>query len=225
MKPIVKVGLDFAAPIPLHTDRSSGIFEGFEVDLMNELARQLQFTLEYKVSYWKDIIDDLIHRKIDVICSAATVTDERMKTVAFSRPYLRFHLCLVSHKDHPLSVTDLPDKKVGVRRSTEAEEYLKSRFPGKELYVFDTNDEQYEKLTTKEIDALIDDAPIAYGFSQSNPSIHMAELIESTPSHYAIVLNKENSALQNQLNAAIDTLERNGFLAERRAFWFKDTKL
>ncbi len=38
MKTKLLVGLDFAAPIPLHTDYSSGKFEGFEVDLMKKIS-------------------------------------------------------------------------------------------------------------------------------------------------------------------------------------------
>lgn len=111
MKTELKVGLDFAAPVPLHTDLSSERFEGFEVDLMNEIATELNVTLVHKVAYWKDIIAGLMKQKIDVICSAATVTEERKKDVAFSRPYLNFHLALVCNKDTIISLNDLQDKK------------------------------------------------------------------------------------------------------------------
>jgi ABC-type amino acid transport substrate-binding protein len=77
MKEKLKVGLDFAAPIPLHTDISKGHFEGFEVDLMSKIANELKFELEHSISYWKDILENLKNRKVDVICSAATKTIER----------------------------------------------------------------------------------------------------------------------------------------------------
>ncbi|GAB2793843.1 basic amino acid ABC transporter substrate-binding protein [Rhabdobacter roseus] len=225
MENVLKVGLDFAAPIPLHTDISSKKFEGFEVDLMNEIAKELSVALEHKVAYWEDIIADIIHQKIDIICSAATVTEKRKEIVAFSNPYLNFHLALVCNKDNIVALKDLKDKNIGVRISSEAEEYLKKNFPEKELFLFDTNDEQYGRLTEKEIDALIDDTPIAYGFVENNSAIVMAEIIKSTPSQYAIIINKENIDLLNQINSALDKFEKNGYLQDRRDFWFKDTQL
>jgi ABC-type amino acid transport substrate-binding protein len=221
----LKAGLDFAAPIPLHTDLSSEKFEGFEVDLMKEIEKALNLTIEYKVAYWKDIISELMNGEIDIICSAATVTEERKKHVAFSRPYLHFHLALVCNKSNILSTDELKDKKIGVRVSTEAEDYLKNAFPGKELYLFDTNDEQYEKLSSREIDALVDDSPIAYGFTSNNPSIMIAETIDGTLSSYAMIIQKENVELQNRISTVISKLEQSGFLEDRKQFWFKDAKL
>lgn len=221
----LKVGLDFAAPIPLHTDLHSEKFEGFEVDLMTEIAKELKLTLTYKVSYWKDIIADLVAGKIDVICSAATVTEERKEYVAFSRTYLRFHLALVSNKGNRLSLTELKDKRIGVRKSTEAEDYLKHKFPGKQLFFYDTNDEQYEKLSTKDIDAVVDDGPIAYGFTSKSSVLAISEIIDGTSSEYAIIINKENIDLQKKINTVIDKLEENGFLKATRIRWFEDAPL
>lgn len=134
----LRVGLDYAAPIPLHTDISSDKFEGFEVDLVNQIAKELGLKLQHSVALWKEIINDLINGEIDAICSAATVTDERKKTVTFSTPYLNFHLCVVCHTDEILKSKELADKIVGVRASTEAEEYLKNNYPGKKLRIFDS---------------------------------------------------------------------------------------
>ena len=77
--------MDFAAPIPLHTDFSSGTFEGFEVDLMKLISDRLGLKLTYEVSLWKDILQNLQEGTIDVICSAVTVTPERKHFLDFSR--------------------------------------------------------------------------------------------------------------------------------------------
>lgn len=224
-KNILKVGLDFAAPVPLHTDLSSEKFEGFEVDLMNEIAKELKLTLKYSVSYWKNIINDITHGKIEVICSAATITAERKKTLAFSKPYLNFHLCLVCHKNFIFPLKELANKKVGVRVRTEAEDYLKANYPKNNLTFFETNEEQYKSLAKNEIDAVIDDSPIAFGFTTQNSEIMIAELIAGTPSQYAIIINKENVDLKNKIDNVIDKLEENGFLNENRIKWFNETYL
>lgn len=221
----LKVGLDFAAPIPLHTDLSKGKFEGFEVDLMNGIAAGLNLQLQHSISYWKDILNDLQNKKIDVICSAATKTSEREKDFLFSNSYLDFHLCLVCHKDHILSIDNLENKRVGVRKSTEAEEYLKKKYPGKSFEYFDSNEEIYGQLGKKEIDALVDDSPIAFGFKESVPGITIAGLLPGTSSRYAVMLHKDNIGLKKNIDRVIGELEQNGFLEEARRKWFRGEKL
>jgi ABC-type amino acid transport substrate-binding protein len=147
MKKKLNVGLDFAAPIPLHTDYSSDKFEGFEVDLMEKISQDLNLKLKYTVSYWKDIFSQLQNGKIDVICSAVTVTPDREKYLDFSNPYLNFRLCVVCIRNNLIPTNTLENKKIGVRTKTEAEEYLKSNFTKVQLVTADTNDELYDMLS------------------------------------------------------------------------------
>lgn len=221
----LRVGLDFAAPVPLHTDLSKGRFEGFEVDLMNKIAAKLDLELQHSIAYWKHILNDLQNKEIDVICSAATKTVEREKEFLFSKPYLDFHLCLVCHQDNVLHPGNLESKRVGVRISTEAEQYLEKEYPGKRLEYFDSNEEIYSQLAKKEIDALVDDSPIAFGFKESIPEILIADLLPDTFSQYAIMLNKDSADLKKRIDEAIDKLENNGFLRENRQKWFKGEKI
>lgn len=216
----LKVGLDFAAPIPLHTDMGKGDFEGFEVDIMNEIATALNLKLEHSVSYWKDILNDLQNKKIDLICSAATKTSEREQDFLFSKPYLNFHLCLVCNKENVLHIDELRDKSVGVRISTEAETYLKDKYPDKEFEYFDSNEDIYNALEEKKIDALVDDSPISFGFTDGNTQLTIVELLPGTISQYAIMLNKDNMDLKNKIDKIIDKFEANGFMEEKRKKWF-----
>lgn len=221
----LRVGLDFAAPVPLHTDPSKGIFEGFEVDLMSRIADGLGLELQHSISYWKDILDDLQNKKIDLICSAATKTAGREKEFLFSQSYLDFHLCLVCRNNNLLHISNLENKKVGVRTSTEAEKYLKEKYPGKSFEYFDTNEDIYDQLATAKIDALVDDSPIAFGFKERFPVLEIAELLPDTLSQYAIMMNKESTDLKARIDGVISHLRNNGFLTEARQKWFKGKKL
>jgi ABC-type amino acid transport substrate-binding protein len=185
----------------------------------------LNLKLEHKVYYWKDIIQALQRDRIDAICSAATVTADREKALSLSRPYLDFHLCVVVHKDRKFFLNDLIDKKIGVRTATEAESYLKNKFPDAQMRFSDTNDELYEALSNKKIDALIDDSPIAYGFSRQNDQIVVAELIVEIPSKYAILIRKDNLALKSKIDIGIEKLHMNGFLTANRIKWFDEATL
>lgn len=225
MKKELRVGLDFAAPIPLHTDYSSEKFEGFEVDLMQKISEELNLELKYIVSYWKDIFNQLQNGKIDAVCSAATVTPERKKYVDFSNPYLNFRLCVVCNRNHLIFANKLENKKIGVRIKTEAEEYLKNNFTKIQLITADTNNELYDKLSQGHLDAVVDDSPIAGGFTIQNPQLAVCHFLPDSSSQYAIALRKGNVELKKSLNKVIDTLQENGFLSDNKNKWFTGIEL
>ena len=221
-KKTLRIGLDFSAPIPLHTDYNSNDFEGFEVDLINEIANELQLKLEYSVSYWKDIIKALQDSQIDVICSAGTISTERMKELNFSKPYLDFHLCAVYNKATLFPLNEFANKKVGVRIETEAEKYLQQYYPETELETFDTNDAIYECLKQMKIDVLVDDSPIAFGLLKQFPELIISDYLPNSASQYAIILKKENLDLKKKIDTVIEKLQRNGFLENNRQKWFDE---
>ena len=74
------VGLDDAPPIPMQIGTpEEGNFRGYEVDLLEEVARRLGVRLRYRRAYWSVIVDELEAGDIDIICSAATITEERRR--------------------------------------------------------------------------------------------------------------------------------------------------
>jgi len=153
------------------------------------------------------------------------VTPEREKTLLFSKPYLNFHICWVTRKDEDLSSKSLADKRIGVRVSTEAEDYLKSNFKHHSLKLFDSNEEMYQDLINKEIDTLVDDSPIAYGFTKRIKDIVINSVIPDTASQYAIIINEGNTGLKIKIDGIIDNLVDCGFLKTKRDDWFGEAKL
>lgn len=218
----LKVGVDFAAPIPLHTDYSSNIFEGFEVDLMKKISEELDLKLTYEVSLWKDILRKVQEGNLDAICSAATVTPERKLYLDFSEPYLSFRLCAVTNKENEISSLEhLKTKTIGVRKATEAEEFIKSYLKESKVILSDTNDELYQMLNNEKIDSLIDDSPIAGGFLRLNNNLKVAFFLPDTKSEYAIAIKKGNEDLKNLLDKILSELKINGFWLSLYDKWFK----
>jgi ABC-type amino acid transport substrate-binding protein len=222
MQQEIKVGLDFAAPIPLHTDFSSETFEGFEVDLMKYISEELGLKLAYEVCLWKDILERLKKEKIDVICSAVTVTPGRKIALDFTQPYLLFRLCAVTNNANTVSsINQLDGKDIGVRKATEAEAIIKDRLPGSKLVVSNTNEELYQLLMVKKIDALIDDSPIAGAFVKLNKQLKVAFFLPGTDSEYAIAVRKGNTPLQDSINVILAGMAKNGIWQKLHDKWFE----
>ena len=222
-KKVLKVGLDSAAPFPMHSDYNSENFEGFEVDLLKAITDHLGLEIEYEVSLWSTILEQLFKGELDLICSAVTVTPSRRHILEFTNPYLHFRLCaVVNQEDNLKGINDFKNKTIGIRESTEAERYVNTNFPGNNMVHAETNKDLYRKLQTGKIDLLIDDSPIAGGFLQKNKKLKVGMYLPGTDSQYAIAMKKGDIQLKEQFNEVLSLLKENGVYQTIYKKWFND---
>jgi polar amino acid transport system substrate-binding protein len=80
MANILSIGVDASAPLPLHSDPRLPAFEGFEVDLMKSVANRLGVQVSYKNALWSELLDYLVEARVDMICTASTITKERKES-------------------------------------------------------------------------------------------------------------------------------------------------
>lgn len=222
-KKVLKVGLDSAAPFPMHSDYNSEKFEGFEVDLLKAITGHLDLEIEYEVSLWQNILEKLFKGELDLICSAVTVTPSRRHILEFTNPYLHFRLCaVVNQEDNLRGIHDLRNKTIGIREATEAEKYVHVNFPNNNMVHAETNKELYRKLMSGKIDLLIDDSPIAGGFLQKNKKLKVGMYLPETDSQYAIAMRKGDVQLKDQFNEVLSLLKENGVYQTIYKKWFTD---
>eukprot|EP01132_Coremiostelium_polycephalum_P020104 gene20104-23898_t len=192
MKDTLKIGLDSVAPVPMHTDYHSAVFEGFEVDLMQEIASHLDL-------------------KIDMICSAVTMTPSRQRILEFSAPYLQFRLCAVVNQGTSLNnLNSFEHKTIGVRIATEAEKYIMGKFSGHQVIHEEKNEALYTLLLEKKLDVVIDDSPIAGGFLLKYKTLQIGMFLPDTHSHYAIAMKKGDVELKKKIDKVLKRLKENG---------------
>jgi len=91
------------------TDTDSGLgYEGFCIDLLNELRKKLQFEYELELrenfgdkqpdGTWNGIIGELTRKKASLAVSTLTISPEREKAVDFTQPYYSLGFRIVMKK-------------------------------------------------------------------------------------------------------------------------------
>lgn len=76
-----------AEPYPPYTEKqANGEWKGFEVDLIHKLCSEMKAQCEIKEVAWDGIIPSLLAKKIDVIFSSMSVTEERENRSPSARP-------------------------------------------------------------------------------------------------------------------------------------------
>jgi ABC-type amino acid transport substrate-binding protein len=218
---VLRVGIDDAPPVPMQMGSpESGDFKGYEVSLLEMLKERLGCGLQYRRALWSVIVRELIAGEIDIVCSAATVTKEREREVSFCRPHLRLALAAVVRKDMQKTIEWECDR-FGIRAGTTAEDYLLAKTGGRAAAMrSESNDELYAALEAGEIDAVVDDSPIALHFVGARPALQYAGWLEGTESAYAIMLRTENNELRERIDGVLQGMETDGTLTDLRMKWF-----
>ena len=98
----IRIATEGAYP-PWNYIDDSGKLVGFEVDLANALCTRMQANCEIVTHKWRGIIKGLNGGQYDAIMAAMSITQERKKSVTFSRNYAGTPNVFVVRKDHPLA--------------------------------------------------------------------------------------------------------------------------
>ena len=219
---VLSIGVDESPPPPFHMgDPASQTFEGFEVDLTNRIAAKLGLKPLYRSELWSKIFSDLREGRLDMICTAATVTEQRKQVIDFSTPYFDTSVAIaVRRADQARSVEDLRDRVIGVRIATTAEDVARQRIEAREFRTFDLNVDAYHALAEGALDAVIDDYHIARSFQFTIPEIKVAAEIPDTKCQYAMMFAKGNDELRIAVNAALNEMRRDGTYDTSYRKWF-----
>ena len=218
-KRTIRVGIDDAPPAPMQLGNpDNGDFRGYEVDLLEEIARRAGFELSFRRALWSEIVRELVAGDIDLVCSAATVTKEREREADFCSPHLNFALAVVK-REGIIGDTSIKDLLIGVRYGTTAEHYAKHHEAPEPSQISESNEKLYASLAG-ELDAVIDDSRIASYFSQSVTGLQFADVLKGTEGAYAIMVRQGNHTLRAKINGALGDMEKDGTQQRLRFKWF-----
>ncbi len=113
---------------------------------------------------------------------------------------------------------------MAVRIATSAEEFIRKNVKAKEIYTFHMNTDTYESLrirkVLREVDAVVDDSPIAQWFVSSTPGLRLATTIAGTDSQYAIMFRKGNDELREAVNKTLKQIKADGSYDKFYQKWF-----
>jgi arginine/lysine/histidine transporter system substrate-binding protein len=194
---------------------------GFDIDLIQEVAKRIGKTVELHDMPFDALIHSLQIGAIQVIAAGITPTAERAQRVLFTKPYLANDLLLiVSRAQEPLtSVDQLRGKKVAVNEGFTADYYM-SKIEGPELVRFAALLESFMALESGQVDALV------AAQTSVNPLIQhyganafAVNPIPDTSDTYALAISKKNAELLEPIQKALDALEQEGVIAQLKEKW------
>ncbi|MEH2378399.1 MAG: ABC transporter permease subunit [Nostoc sp.] len=207
---------------PFEFQGKGGELQGFSIDLMNAIAVAANFKVDFQSLPFDGIIPALQAKTVDAAISSITITQERAKTIAFSRPYFKAGLAIAIRADNQ-NITgfgSLKNKKVAVQIGTTGAAKAKS-IPGVQIRSFDSAPLALQELSNGNVDAVINDAPVTlYAINTGN--LQGIKIVEQllTEEFYGIATAK-NSPNLALINNGLDRVLKNGTYAQIYQKWFK----
>ncbi len=216
----IVVGTNAEYP-PFESVDDAGNIVGFDIDLMNAIAKNAGFEVEFVNTRWDGIFVALASGEFDAVISAATITDERKQTVDFSAPYFNAGQALVVKKGSDIqSVDDLSGKRVGVQLGTTGDIWA-SENTDAEVVRYDEITLAFQALAQGDIDAIINDAPTSASIIRANPEMGVTLVGEPfTEEFYGIAVNKDRPEVLAAINSGLATVRATGEYDEIYNKWF-----
>lgn len=140
----------------------NGLLQGFDVDLGNTVGRELGVRVRWLPMEWAGVMGALETGKADLVLAGVTITPERKKAYAFTRPYFPSGQTLARRRgdESVQSVRDLLGKIAAVQQETTGQYGIeKAGVPRERIHRFDQLQDALMDVRNGRADAAVGDEP------------------------------------------------------------------
>ncbi|WP_020613429.1 transporter substrate-binding domain-containing protein [Sediminispirochaeta bajacaliforniensis] len=222
---VLKVGMSTFVPWAMND--KNGQLIGFEIDVAKRLAQDLGVDVEFVPTKWSGIIPALLTGKFDVIIGGMGIRPERSLKVNFTIPYDYSGMAIVANKKTApgygsLEEFDNPDVTVVARIGTTAADAAKKYMPNANIKLFDDEAQALQELKTGRAHAMVASAPLPAFQAIENPdTLYLPIPGTFTREPIGFAIRKGEADALNVFNSWIRVVDSEGWLAERKAYWFE----
>lgn len=220
----LRVGTD-AKYTPFEFLQEDGSFAGFDVDLIHAIGQQAGFDVEFVNMPIEQLIPAVQSSQVDLAISDILITDERLKVVDFSTPYITSGLTVLILEEnvekYP-TVNSLKGEPICAQVNTTGADTAEEMSPGKVL-IFETGEDALKELKANKCVGMINDRPInLYFLHKTKEATGVVEIKNIlNQENVGIVVRKGNNKLKERINIAIQKLRIFGTYDQIYDKWFK----
>jgi polar amino acid transport system substrate-binding protein len=212
------VGSDI--PYPPFEQGNPGNYTGYDIELMEEIAKRIGRTAEFQDTSFDTIFRDLAQGRFEAVASATTITDEREETVDFTNPYYFSEQAILVKEGSDIdSVEKLSGTTVGVQQGTTGEEFVEEKVDEGELRSFPQGPDAVNALKSGVLEAVVIDIPVAENAVEAG-GIEISAAIP-TEEDYGFVVAQDDDELLEEMNEALEEMKDDETFTTIYERWFK----
>ncbi|NEJ70086.1 transporter substrate-binding domain-containing protein [Rhizobium phaseoli] len=230
----VVVVTENAYPPLQFVDPKSGKPIGWEYDAMNEIAKRLNFKVEYQNTSWDAMIQAVSDGQYNIGMTGITIKEDRKQKVDFSEPYMRSQQFMLVRGDEKRftdgkSFAAFKDGLVGAQPGTTpfytaVYEVLDGNEQNPRIKLFETFGATVQALKAGDVDVVLTDGTAGKGYVDASGGALKLIGEPLGTEDFGFIFPK-GSDLVAPVNAAIAALKADGTLDALNKKWFLDYKM
>jgi polar amino acid transport system substrate-binding protein len=208
---------------PFAFAKEGGGLQGFDVDLLDQMAKGLKLKLAITDVPAEDIWLKPQAKACDVAAAAIVVSDQRRQQALFTQTYLNADQSLLVRKADQTaysSIDELDGRTIAVQGGTPSEALAKSKAPkGATIKAFAKAGDMLPALIAKQVDATMQDQLTSSYNAKKDSNVAVAATFR-TGDTMAMAVAKDSQPVADAINAQLDALKRNGAYDRTFETWF-----
>src|SRR5215831_2360736 len=201
----------------------SGGYEGFNIDLANEIAKRLHRRITIDAAQYSGLLPALQAGTYDFIAAPTTVTKERADNLLFTEGYLNTDFQFLIKKGAPKveKLEDLKGKVVALNKGSAYDSWardLEAKI-GWKVESFGTQTDAVQAVLVGRADANVAGNTVIAWAVKNNPQLELSYLY-STGLVWAAPLRKDSGELRKMLDVAVECMKLDGTVAKMHEKWF-----
>ena len=207
---------------------------GWEYDAMDEIAKRLNFQVEYQNTSWDAMIQAVSDNQYHIGMTGITINDERKAKVDFSDPYMRSEQFMLVRADETrfadaASFKALEDGLVGAQPGTTpfytaVYSVLDGNEQNPRIKLFETFGATVQALKAGDVDVVLTDGTAGKGYVDASDGTLKLVGGPLGTEDFGFIFPK-GSDLVAPVNAAIAAMKADGTIDALNKKWFLDYKM
>jgi polar amino acid transport system substrate-binding protein len=209
---------------------------GFDIEFVSLLAQCLGKELHIQNMEFGALIPSLLSGKSDIIAACMTITEERAKSVLFTKPNYTGGIAAVvrdevmdtnakeptdTYLDETINNgSNIATASVGAMTGTLGEMYIREHYPKSTVHCFDDIMDAIAALKARKLQYVITAYTTALKATNKNPDLAVLPN-EYTDEYAAIAFQKGNNKLLNDVNTVLAQFKADGTLDQIINHWVR----
>ncbi|MDA7573192.1 ABC transporter substrate-binding protein [Candidatus Pelagibacter sp.] len=196
-------------------DPATNKYKGFDIDVMNELAKDMGVKITFVPTEWKTIVSGITAGRYD-ISTSVTKTPKRAEVAGFTNTYYKYGTVpLVLKKNLKKFPTwdSLNNKNVTIATTlgTSQEEKAKEFFPKSKLKSVESPARDFQEVLAGRADGNITSSTEANKLVITYPQLAIVPDGEKNPAFLAMMVSKDDKVWNDYVNKWIKNKKATGF--------------
>jgi cyclohexadienyl dehydratase len=196
-------------------DPATNSYKGFDIDVMNELAKDMGVKVKFVPTDWKTIVSGITADRYD-ISTSVTKTDKRAEVAGFTETYYKYGTVpLVLKKNlKKFSTWDSLNNKdvtIATTLGTSQEEKAKEFFPKSKLKSVEAPARDFQEVLAGRADGNITSSTEANKLVITYPELAIVQDGEKNPAFLAMMVSKDDKEWNDYISKWINDKKTSGF--------------